>query len=132
MVSRHVEYGPRVTYRMHHTVICLFISLFNAEESGIVVSVMGDDLGGEDLVRAGVHGGTVADFFFFFSFGFGMMRTSEGSQTLPFIIGLCTSLSTRCSCSVVYIKTPIRPGLHHRWEGRSTKKCRMRVHPTYR
>ena len=54
------------------------------------------------------------------------------SQTLPFIIGLGTSLSTRCSCSVVYMKTPIWPGLHHRWEGRYTNKCRMPFHPTFR
>jgi hypothetical protein len=42
-----------------------------------VVSVMGVDLGGDNLARAGVHNDTFADFFFF-SFGFGTMRTSEG------------------------------------------------------
>jgi hypothetical protein len=38
---------------------------------------MGGNLGGDNLARAGVHDGTFADFFFF-SFGFGTMRTSEG------------------------------------------------------
>jgi hypothetical protein len=38
---------------------------------------MGGDLSGDNLVRAGVPGDTFADFFFF-SFGFGTMRTSEG------------------------------------------------------
>jgi hypothetical protein len=44
-----------------------------------VVSVMGGDLGGDNLARVGVHDDAFADFLIFsFGFGFGTMRTSEG------------------------------------------------------
>ena len=43
-----------------------------------MVSVMGGDLGGDNLARVGVHDGAFLADFLIFSVGFGTMRTSEG------------------------------------------------------
>ena len=133
----HRQYGPRVTYRMHHLVpsglnLPIHFPLQCRRDRDCGVS-HGCWLGWRQL-------GTCRCAQWYFCRLLLLLlwlRNNENfgryGQTLPFIIGLGTrSLSTRCSCSVVCMKIPIRPGLHHHWGGRYTNKCRMPFHPTYR